>query len=158
MIQGGASRQDLRPADRDPNAPIRGSHKGAAAALNVRNPQPGFVYAWGRTDQNYLIRKRNEGWEIVPPDSPERKEAETDPNWSQALDQAQTRRDVVLLRITEERYREIQEDKQRRALAARSGAAESFLDKNYQLPERYRESTSGEPVYYRAPGHGERRE
>ncbi len=154
MIQGGASRELLRPAVRDPKAPIRGSHKGAAAALNIVNPVPGFVYYWELRDENRLLLKRTEGWQVVPPDSPERKGVETDQNWSQAIDGMQTRRDVVLLRIPESRYGLICEERNRRAISARTGVTDSFLNRNYQLPERYR---SGEkPVYYRAPDHGER--
>lgn len=150
MISGGGNREDLKPYR--PQEGVYGSHKGTSRALNIRNPVPGRLYGWGRREGGYLQRKANDGWRVVPPDSPERKGLEEDLHQAQALDGTQARKDVVLLYILEKDYAPIQRDKRRLAQEAVAGSTEAFLAKSEPLDKRFGDSADG-PVYYRAPGH-----
>lgn len=158
-LQGGGSHNDLRPLMPDGNLleGVRGSHRGSASDLNVVGALPGFHYYWGRLSQSFLMRFIRAGWEVVPPDSPERKLIE-EPDWKgMELDSIQLKKDVVLLRIPEPKYREIQAHKATLAQIAAQGPTQEYLGKADQLPESARSGADG-PLYYRGrlhdPGYG----
>lgn len=154
MLQGGRNHADLRPLMPDGNAfaDARGAHKGDAADLNIVGALPGFHYYWARLAESALRRFVRAGWEVVPPDSPERKYI-TEPDWKgMGLDGVQLSKDVVLLRISEERYREILAHKSMLAKIAREGPTQEYLGKADQLPESARSGAEG-PLYYKGKLH-----
>lgn len=161
MIQGGGSRELIRPLLRDGNLRpnVRGCHRWSSEALNVHNPQPGFIYYWcrhPRADRGgaQLQRFLNMGWEPVGPNDPERKGRETSMRFSDlGLDNYQAHGDVVLLRIPESKYRAYREHRARLAAAARTGPTEDFLNKGQHLDEMYAGRADGS-IYYRGSGHG----
>jgi hypothetical protein len=154
VIQGGGNREDLRPLNADgqytPGA--RGTHKGHSASLNVRNPMPGYVYYWENNQYDWLVQRANEGWEVVPPDSQERKGLETDQRFGQTLDSHQARRDVVLMRIPEEQYRVLKDQEAAVRRNALSSTADNYTSRGEPYQRRYGQSAGG-PLYYRGPGH-----
>jgi hypothetical protein len=159
-ISGGAPRDWIRSLRSDgnlrPNA--RGCHRGPAESLNVVGAIPGMVYYWCRHPKRdrggaMLQRFVNQGWEVVPPGSPEHKSRETSLNYSElGLDGYQVHGDLVLVRIPEGKYREICTFRKAQADVARD-ATDEYLDKARQIEERYGARADG-PIYYRSGAHG----
>jgi hypothetical protein len=117
-----------------------------------------MVYYWcrhPRLDRGaQLQRLINEGYEVVPPDSPEHKGKVVNLNYAQfGLDNYQVHGDVVMLRIPEERFRERQEMKTTLNQAGLTGVTQNYESRGMSLEERYGSSSDG-PIYYRGPGHG----
>ena len=162
-ISGGIDRFALKPlAERTgAKANVRGTHRGPAAGLNVHNPQPGMVYKWvrhPRYDRNGAQYRRfiNLGYEVVPPDAPEYRAESQNYNFAKlGLDNYQTHGDVVLVRITEDKYRELQEFREQQRKVALEGVTDSYLSKGKELESRLGESSSGKPLYYKGSDHGE---
>lgn len=156
MIQGGVDRADIRPLDHQGNyiKGARGNHRAHSSALNVYNAQPGYVYYWQRNDYDSLLASSHYGWEVVPPGAPERMGPENNPLFGAgvALDGVNVRRDVVLMRMPEARYRVYKEEKQQAALRALYGNTDAYLTEGQKAQRRYGASAGG-PIYYRGPGH-----
>lgn len=136
----------------------RGTHRGPSRSMNVVNALPGFIYYWARHPRldrgSNLQRFINEGWEVVPPDSPEHKGRELKLSYSQfGLDNYQVHGDLVLLRIPEAKYREKAELRAQLAKAAIQGPTEDYQQRGAPLEERFGSRADG-PIYYRGHGHG----
>jgi hypothetical protein len=146
-LSGGPDRSDLAPFVPGRETRVLGTHKGAAAALNVENPQPGMHYSWIRNTPDEKRRRSMLGYQPIGPDDPESKGAEMDPNWGTSLDGSVVRRDVVLARIPLERLRLIREENLRAARAALRTSTDDFLAKGEPYDRRY--GAGGERrVYY----------
>lgn len=164
-LTAGFNRLDLKPLSElgDNKANVRGSHRGPAAGLNVHNPQPGFIYKWirhPRHDRSAAQYRRfiNMGYEVVGPDSPERRAESENLNLSKlgGLDNYQTHGDVVLVRIPEDKYRELQEFREHQRKVALAGVTDGYLSRGKDLESRLgATSTSDRPLYYRGVEHGE---
>jgi hypothetical protein len=148
----------LRP-DGNAEEHVSGNHRGPAQALNVHNPQPGYMYYWvkhPRTDRgSQLQRFVNLGYEVCGASAPEHKGREASLNYSEmGLDNYQVHGDLVLLKIKEEKYKEMREWLATVAKAAKEGPTAEYEEKgrNLNLPERY--SRADGPIYYKGPGHG----
>jgi hypothetical protein len=161
MAISGGEPNDLYYLRADGNAEegVSGNHRGPAQALNVHNPEPGYQYYWvkhPRTDRgSQLQRMVNLGYEIIGADAPEHKGREASLHYADlGLDNYQVHGDLVLLKIKEEKYREMREWLASLAKAASTGATAEFEEKgrNLNLPERY--SRADGPIYYKGPGHG----
>jgi hypothetical protein len=151
-MESGPDLSDLRPANPDPNARVRGNHKGPAYALNVVNPEPGKHYVYVRREEGDIQRFENEGWTLSRRSaSPATMGKETDPQWGRSLDGVIGRRDIVRMEIDEEGYRAYMERKnaQRAAQSAESVVAE-FIAKGEPLTSHL---NSNAPVYYQASQH-----
>lgn len=160
-LTGGIDRHELRPLNYHdkPGQQARGSHRLSSASLNVDGAQAGFVYYWGRHPSRdrggaQLQRFVNDGWQIVGPNDPERKCKETSLNYSElGLDGYQAHGDLILLRMTEERYRERQQFKALQENGDADAATEDYLDKGRAYEAEYGTRADG-PIYYRGTGHG----
>ena len=161
-MYGGIDLGDLRPLSEGEEllTGVRGSHRANASALNVHNAQPGFRYSWirhprhdrgGAQLQEYL----SWGYEVCGKDSPEIKGRSTNLSFSDlGLDNYQAHGDVLLVRITDEKFRVRQEDRAAAAKAALDGASDAFINKGRELEERYSFAKSAEgPLYYKGPAH-----
>ena len=151
-MESGPDRRDLRPADPDPQARIRGNHKGNAYALNVVNPEPGKFYVYVRRDEGDIQRFENEGWTLDRRDGARATMGkETDMSWGHSLDGVIGRRDIVRMSIDEEGYRAYMDRKNANRLnqSAESAVAE-FLAKGEPLTSHMNSSM---PLYYQAQQH-----
>jgi hypothetical protein len=161
MLSGGGNRLDIRPLDQSGNLQtgIRGSHRGHAQSLNIQNPIPGYVYYWCRHPSrdrggSQLQQFINYGYEVVPPDSQEHKGRETSLNYAElGLDNYQVHGDLVLLRITEERYREFCRWRDAQNDPDRDAATDAYLEAGRDLEERFGAGADG-PLRYKGSGHG----
>jgi hypothetical protein len=140
-VGGGSDRSWLKPRQ-------------SSEALNVRNPQPGFHYYYCRRDPSSVQRKLNQKWQVVTSDMPEKWGAELPDNIQQELDGVRAFKDVMLLRIKDEDYRLIQEEKQRRAAVARDGATEEYLEKGRQRAAQLGNLAPEDDLYYKKGYHG----
>ncbi len=149
-LSGGGDRRLLRPVEH--NEGVRGSHRGDSEALNVKNAQPGFHY---RYDPERRLRKRiNEGYEIVT-DGPESWGADLPAGVAKQLDNIRAFKDVILLRIPIEKYREKRKKLREKATLAREGVEASYLDKGEAIRDQV---GATEDVYYRRGNHRTYRE
>lgn len=137
----------------------RGSHQGPATGMNVGDPVPGFLYYWVQHPRHHrggsqYRRFTQWGFEAVPPDSPEHKLQETSASYVElGLDSYQAHGDVLLMRIPEERYKELSAFRRHQAEVARDGITNEYLDKAHEYEARYGSTADG-PIYYRGSGHG----
>jgi hypothetical protein len=154
-MESGPDLSDLRPLNPDPNAKIRGNHKGPAFALNVMNPEPGKHYVYVRRDEGDIQRFENEGWALSRRSGSQATMGkETDPRWGHTLDGVIGRRDIVRMEIDEEGYRAYMTRKQAVTSAqSAENVVNEFIEKGQPLTERF----GGAPMYYRAAQHRERR-
>ena len=153
MIDAGGNNEHLRPLNQDGNAfaDAVGSHRGTAEDLNVMNPVPGMLYYWCRNEQSSLRRFLRFGWEVVPPDSPERKFVR-DPDYTAlGLDGIQTNKDVVLLRIPEQLYRRLADHRGHKRKVALEGSTEDYLGRNSDYD--HWAATAEGPILYRGRNH-----
>lgn len=153
MIQGGRNNEWLRPIRPDGTLMenVRGTHRGNAEDLNVYNPLPGFLYYWCRSNDSDLMRYRRQGWEVVPPDSPERAFRRSPDYSGMGLDGIQTNKDVVLVRIPEAQYRRLAEHNARLAQTALAGPTQDYLGRNGNY-DRWAPGAEG-PILYQGRSH-----
>ncbi len=154
-LSGGGNRSELRPMD--PQGTTLGSHKGAYEALNVRNAKPGFNYVFAKLSASAILVKQNQGWQLVKENDPEEWGVPRDmfPDKIQgSLDSLKAFGDVVLMRIPNERYQEIQDEHNARSVAALGGTESEFLGKGDELGEEVGSSTQGRPLHYMQGQHG----
>lgn len=160
-ISVGPPRLDIAPLHPDGNvgAGVRGNHRGPAEGLNVHNPQPGMHYYHCRhpkADRRGAQFRRfiNQGWEPVPPDAPEYVAESTNLHFPQlGLDGFHTHGDVILIRISEERYRQMADFKRLTAEAELDGPTNEFLQRARDFDHNYGLRADG-PIYYKGQGHG----
>jgi hypothetical protein len=153
MLQGGRNNEHLRPLRPDGTVVenVRGTHRGNAEDLNVANALPGFLYYWCRSTQSDLMRFLRAGWQVVPPDSPERA-FRRDPDYrSLGLDGIQTNKDVVLIRIPEAMYRRLAEHQVRINRTALEGPTQDYLGKSNKY-DRWSGQAEG-PILYQGRNH-----
>jgi hypothetical protein len=153
MLDAGRNLEHLRPLGPDGTAfeGAIGCHRGNSEDLNVSNPLPGFLYYWGLNTQSSLMKLFRIGFEVVPSDSPERAFSREPDFRSLGLDGIQTNKDVVLLRIPEERYRVHAEREALKAKTAREGPTQEFLNKNSDY-DRWAQTADG-PILYASRTH-----
>lgn len=138
---------------------MRGNHRGPAAGLNVHNPQPGMHYYHCRhpkADRRgaQFQRFMNMGWEPVPPGSPEYLAQNTNLKYSQlGLDQFSAHGDVLLIRISEEKYRRLAEFRRLTAESEVDGPTNEYLQQAHNFDSNYGLRADG-PIYYKGQGHG----
>lgn len=152
MISAG-NRLDLsKPLDQEGNF-TRGSigcHRGHMEALNVKNARPGHHYYYFRTDSSSLDRAELQGWDFVKLTDPEKMGQETRSDRVAAgLDSTQTRNDIVLCRMPDERYSVHRAQIDQRSDGMRGDSAAEFMEKGRPLQDAY-----GEQVYFKSAGHG----
>lgn len=154
-MHGGLEYEWLRPYDDDRDGegdPVIGCHVGNTEALNVRNPQPGFRYYHGPAQRRGVLRSLiNRGWEVVPPDAPERIGDAKDPRFGSAVDSSQAFGDTVLMRAPDHLYRKIIDEEAAAARYALGDAGDPFLDGATDAENHY--SRAGRPTRYRRPDH-----
>lgn len=154
-MESGPDLSDLRPINPDPQAKVRGNHKGPAYALNVVNAEPGKHYVYVRREEGDIQRFENEGW-VLSRHSTSRATMgkETDPQWGRSLDGVIGRRDIVRMEIDEDGYREYMARKQANTAAqSAENVVSEFIEKGQPLTERF----GGAPMHYRTAQHRERR-
>ena len=134
-----------------------GSHKGPTYHLNIRNPQPGFVYYWEANKNNSLQRRVVEGWQFVRPSDPERWGADVPEDIQQEIGGLRMNKDVVLMRVPEGTYAELAAAKEQQSALARGGSAEEYLSRGHDAQQRLsnRGVHSDDDLYYRSPHHSE---
>lgn len=160
-ITVGPPRLDIAPLHRDGNveAGIRGNHRGPAAGLNVHNPQPGMHYYHCRhpkADRRGAQYRRfvNMGWEAVPPGAPEFCAESGDLRLKElGIDGFHINSDVILMRISEERYRRQVEFSRLTREAETDGPTNEYLQNARSFDANYGSRADG-PIYYKGPGHG----
>lgn len=152
MAEGGKNMNWLRPVERRPENTI-GTHTGRHEALNVRNPQPGYRYYYPRRGASEIQAKLNQGWRMVRKEDPESWgidlrdiSGETLPE----MDGLMAYQDVVLMKIPEEKYRILQEEKQMRNKVMLHGPTDEYLSRGESLAARV-EST--DPLYHKLKQH-----
>jgi len=153
MIQGGRDNSNLRPLLPDGSAyeNVRGTHRGNAEDLNVSNPLPGMLYYWCRNTSSDLMRFLRQHWEVVPPDSPERAFRKEPDFAGLGLDGIQTNKDVILIRISEAKYRVLAEHHARLNKTAMEGSTQDYLGKNSGY-DRWASGADG-PILYQGRNH-----
>lgn len=152
-VSGGGDRKWLRPLPpRREN--IIGSHQGSTEALNISNPVPNFQYHHARRDPNYIQRKLNEGWRPIPSESQERWGADIGDMQEKfpELDGLKAFQDVIAMRMPNDKYSRLMEERRRRATSLRTGATEEYEERGRQLAERT--GNVGETIYYVGEKHG----
>lgn len=151
-MESGPDLSHLRPANPDPNARIRGNHKGPAYALNVVNPEPGKHYVYIRRDEGDIQRFLNEGFALERKDgSHARMGRETDMAWGVSLDGTIGRKDIVRMVIDDAGYAAYMERKaQARAVQSADGVVAEFLAKGESMTGAV---GSNQPLYHRAAQH-----
>lgn len=152
MIQGGGDLSWTKPVS--PADEVVGAHRGHHAALNIKNPQPGFRYYYERRDANKVLVKKNEGWEVVQANSPERWGDNLPEDVQKELDGVRAYQDVILLRIPEEKYRQNREHLRELAEASRRGSDREYLDKSREREHQL--GVTDREVYYARATHGTR--
>jgi hypothetical protein len=161
MLSGGIDYGDLKPlCEGETVAGARGTHTGPANGLNIHNPQPGMKYSWVRHPRHdrgaaQFQEFLNWGYEPCGKDSPEMRARAGNLNFSEyGLDGFQTHGDVVLMRISEDKFRVRQEYRNNQAKAALDGSTEAYMSKGSELQGRYSYArTADGPLYYRGAGH-----
>jgi len=116
-----------------PNEEIFGTHRAHAAGLNIRNPIPGYEYAWGSRDPRRHLIDRQRGYEVVrdtDPDGPAWRSGAIDPdhNAPTPMDTSEVYQDVVLLRIPAARLTENRRLEEAERIASLRAAERSFID------------------------------
>ena len=164
-ISVGPPRLDIKPLQRDGNLGpnIRGNHRGPSAGLNVHNPQPGMHYYHPRHPQAdrgaaQYRRFRNAGYRPVGPDDPEYTSEALDLDFQQlGLKDYHLKKDTILMKIPNEKYREQQEFNQATRDAQTEGPTAEYLAKAREFDSNYGGRADG-PIMYKGPGHGSHRE
>lgn len=158
MIDSGPPLSDTRPLEieRDElGRPMQiGCHVGSGTALNVRNPQPGYVYWYERSKPADVLRKMNEGWELVTSEHPEGWGAQLPAHVQAALGTARAYQDVVLMRAPEEIVAARQQENSEQARLSREGIDRDFEDRGRRLQAALGQRGGARPVYSRHPDHG----
>ena len=160
-ISVGPPRLDIAPLHQDGSVGhnIRGNHRGPAAGLNVHNPQPGMHYYHARHPQAdraaaQYRRFVNSGWRPVAPTDPEFTSEALDLDFAQlGLKDFHLKKDTILMRIPEEKYRAAQEFGQLSRDAQLEGPTSEYLSKSREFDGSYGAGAEG-PIYYKNPGHG----
>jgi hypothetical protein len=157
---GGSDRAWLKPFEpRKPRSwdeeDVIGTHRMGSEALNVRNPQPGYRYTYIRRDPSSVQRFMNQGWRVVKADDPEQWGAELPDDVQKELDGVRAFKDVMLVKIDDEGYRVIQEDKQRRAQVATSAATQEYLDKGQRVEAELGSKRPEDDLYFKRGHHSE---
>ena len=131
-----------------------GSHTGHAAALNIRNPQPGWHYYHVKRDRASIQRFMNMGYKPLRSDDPEMRGAiEFNAENVPELDGLQAYKDVVAMKIPEDLYRTLLEEKARKAAIQREGTADAHVSKGQNLAARA--GANRDDLYYASKHHGE---
>jgi len=152
-VSGGGDRKDLRP--HEPNRQkAKGTFRGSFEALNVRNAQPGFNYYYERRKPGEVLRRMNEGFEVVQAGDPEGWGADVPAAVGEMLDGVKAYGDLVLMRIREDKYRMMKEQKAALARAAIDGSTAEYLRKGHQRAQQLGRSRPKDDLYYKGPGHG----
>jgi hypothetical protein len=152
-IQGGGDRKDLRP--HNPNdKQVIGTHRGPFEALNVKNPKPGFHYYYARRKPSDVQRFMNAGWEPVRSGDPEQWGSDMPPEVGEMLDGVKAYGDVILMRIREDKFRAIREEKEALAKAAREGGTSEFINKGHQRARQLGSSRPKKDLYFESADHG----
>jgi hypothetical protein len=139
----------------DPNTDEAiGTHRGNSEALNIRNPQPGFHYYYERSKPANILRRLNEKWEFVKDTDPEQWGAQLPPEVGQALDGLKAYGDVVLMRIHEDNYRVLRDQKALLAKASREGTTDDWTNKGHQQASKLGDRAPSDDMYYARRGHG----
>ncbi len=149
-IEGGGNRDWLRPHNPDGEGKLLGSHRGNGEAFNIPNPQPGVHYMHGRRDRKYIQRKVNQGYRVITGDDPEAQPVGFDIDIPE-LDGVKAYGDTIAMKIPEDKWREIQAEKHRKAEYQRTGATDEYLDKGAKLAES---TMSDDELYYKMKRHG----
>lgn len=154
-IQPGADHSWTRPIDPHEDE-VLGCHRGVSEGLNIRNPQPGFHYYYIRAEPNMARRYINMGYEVVTSEYPEQPGIKALPQAVQSMmDGERAFKDVMLVRIPVEIYREHQAEKRRRAEASLRSASDAFQAKGERAAEALgRGAGKHENVYYQTRDHG----
>lgn len=164
MATGAGDYRDyLRPTNVGPTDGTHtvGCYRGAFAALNVRNPQPGVRYAYESLSRGgaKILSRLNRGYELVRDTDPEQ--------WGGTLPitaqgQNGTIRafgDVALVRIRLERYAAEQADKALRAKVALQATEADYRERGQNLANRLGAlAPSDNDLYFARPGHMTREE
>jgi hypothetical protein len=156
-MEAGNDLAELRPLSLDPQARVRGNHKGPAYALNVVNPIAGMHYVYVRRDEGDIQRFENEGWELERRDNAQgaKMGRETDAQWGRTMDGTIGRRDIVRMRIDDDGYRAYMTRKQEHISAqSAENVVREFIEKGEPLNERF---GGGGPLHYRTAQHREHR-
>jgi hypothetical protein len=148
-LTGGGDREWIRAVDPD-QSERRGTHRGKFEALNVSNPRAGFIYYYERRKPSDVLRRMNEGWEVVKGTDQEDWGAELPDDIGQELDGVKAYGDVILMRIPEDRYRKIEEQRKLLRMASRGGNTDEYLEKGNRVTSQ---SGIGRPAYYQRSDH-----
>ena len=152
-IEGGGDRKDLRP--QEPNNPkVKGSHRGPFEALNVRNPQPDYHYYYERRKPGNVLKRLNEGWEVVQDSDPEQWGADMPPEVGKMLDGVKAFGDVILMRMRGDKFREFRAQREALAKAARDGSTSDYLSKGHQRAQQLGSSRPKKDLYFQGSDHG----
>ena len=127
-----------------------GCHRGHMEMLNVRNPQPGMRYYYWRTDESSRLKADLRGWEPCKLTDPERMGELKASDWAAAgIDSSVQRRDIVLCRMPDERYRVWRKQQDMLSEGTQGDSAAEYLEEGRPLQEVY-----GPGIYFKAQGHG----
>lgn len=139
-----------------------GSHQANFRALNVFNPQPGWRYYWAHYSKrdNFSELTRfidHEGWQPVLEGEPEYGTSRThsfltsQPN----ADRLKLFGDVCLIKIQEERYRELQAEQNTAATRQLYGLKAAHEARGEDMARQFRHGLGykGRPVYYARDDH-----
>lgn len=154
-LRAGTPRAWLRPTDPAAQHRLgaRGDHRGPHAALNVKNARPGYTYYYEANKPSKIQSKLNDGWEFVRQEDPEQWGADLPADVQQSLDTARPYKDVILLRIPNHKYAEIQRRKLEDAKFARTGAERSYLNTGEDRARQLGRSAPAQDLYFQRPTH-----
>ena len=135
-----------------------GHFRGDLTALNIRNAQPGYTYYYVRNNTSDMIRFLNQGWSVVDANDPERYGANAlNDKWSLPtnLGTEHAYKDVALMKIPIDRYREIQHRKDEERKTQLNGVVHSYLDRGADRARELHRPPNGRSHYYANPDHGQ---
>ena len=136
---------------------IIGTHRGTSYHLNIRNPQPGYMYYYESNRANRLRRRQAQGYEFVLDSDPEKWGAELPQNIQSDLGGVRVNQDVVLMRVREERYAELAAEKTELAALSRGGTTEQWLDSGHATEQKLaHHGISVDSLHYRQRYHEDR--
>jgi len=136
---------------------VYGNHPEPHSALNVRNPEPGYVYYWARRHPGQVNRLVNLGYLVVDAQQghTEKFGADLAPGAAAALGTYVPYKDVILMKIPVEKYAELKERQRADADAALHASDSAYLSRGLNIAEQLQSTNPrGLPVYYADPSHG----
>jgi hypothetical protein len=122
-------------------------------ALNVKNAQPGMHYYYERAKPSDVQRRLNEGWEPVTSSDPEQWGAELPEDVQRQLDGVKAFGDVMLFKISTDRYRLLQDQWIQEAKDRRDGPEVSYQTKGEERAGELGAAAPEGDLYYQRPNH-----